>query len=219
MRTKTLLLTAALGAAGVATSMAQVYSVNAVGYVTTPLVPGFNLVSNPLRNTEPNGNQVQNLFNSLPGGTSVYLWNGAGFDIATKDPDFGWEPANFASREVLPGGGVFVRLPAGVTGQSVTFVGEVVQGNNLTVNIPVGFSIVSSIVPQEGTATQLGYTPAAGDALYFWSESAQTYNPISGYDADFQEFNPPLPTVGVGEAFFARATTAHTWTRNFNVNQ
>src|SRR5437762_6047984 len=34
MRTKTLLLTAALTAAGALTSMAQVYSVNVVGYVT-----------------------------------------------------------------------------------------------------------------------------------------------------------------------------------------
>ena len=47
MRTKTLLLTAALSAAGIASSMAQVYSVNAVGYVNTPLVTGFNLISNP----------------------------------------------------------------------------------------------------------------------------------------------------------------------------
>ena len=41
MRTKTLLLTAALCAAGIATSKAQVYSVNAVGYVNTALVKAF----------------------------------------------------------------------------------------------------------------------------------------------------------------------------------
>jgi hypothetical protein len=217
MRTKTLLLTAALGAAGIASSMAQVYSVNAVGYVNTTLVPGFNLISNPLRSTEANGNQVQNLFNSLPGGTAVYLWNGNGFDITSKDPDFGWDlPAG--ARTLEPGQGAFVRLPAGAGNQTVTFVGEVVQGQNLTVNIPAGFSIVSSIVPQEGTATQLGYTPQRGDALYFWNEATQNYT-IRGYDADFGEFDGPLPVLQVGEAFFARKTTAGTWTRSFSVNQ
>jgi hypothetical protein len=74
MRTKTLLLTAALSAAGVATSMAQgaVYSVNAVGYVNTPLVAGFNLVSNPLNNTAANGNTIESLFAGVPDGTQVY---------------------------------------------------------------------------------------------------------------------------------------------------
>lgn len=214
MRTKTLLLTAALSAAGIATSMAQVYSVNAVGYVNKDLVAGFNLVSNPLRSTEANGNQIQNLFNSLPNGTAVYQFNGSKFDIATKDPDFGWDPANVADNDVLPGSGVFVRLAAPAT---VTFVGEVPQGQ-LDTPLPVGFSIVSSQVPQSGTATALGYVPQGGDALYFWDKAAQKYV-IAAYDAEFGEFDKPLPTLEPGDAFFMRKTTAGTWRRNFSVNQ
>jgi hypothetical protein len=217
MRTKTLLLTAALSAAGVATSMAQVYSVNAVGYVTTPLTNGFNLISNPLRNTEPNGNQIQNLFNAAPNNTIVYLWNGAGFDQTAKDPDFGWDPANIAARDLLPGAGAFVRIPTGVAAPSITFVGEVVQGNNLTVPIVPGFNLVSSIVPQEGTATTLGYVPKANDILYFWNEARQNYD-LRIWDQDFGSYDQPLPTLPVGDAFFVRAQTANTWTRNFNVN-
>ena len=38
MRTKTLLLTAALTAAGALTSMAQVYSINIVGYINLPVL-------------------------------------------------------------------------------------------------------------------------------------------------------------------------------------
>lgn len=214
MRTKTLLLTAALSAAGIATSMAQVYSVNAVGYVNKDLVAGFNLLSNPLRSTEANGNQIQNLFNSLPNGTAVYQFTGTKFDIATKDPDFGWDPANVADNEVLPGSGVFVRVSAPAT---VTFVGEVPQGT-LSTPLPVGFSIVSSQVPQSGTATALGYVPAGGDALYFWDKVGQKYV-IRGYDAEFGEFDGPLPTLEPGDAFFMRKTTAGTWTRTFSVNQ
>jgi hypothetical protein len=208
MRTKTLLLTAALSAAGIATSMAQVYSVNAVGYVNTTLVPGFNLVSNPLRSTEPNGNQIQNLFGSLPANTIVYLWNGAGFDQTINDPDFGWSPENVGNR-------------------TLTFVGEVVQGQNLSVPIAQGFNLVSSIVPQEGTATTLGYQPQANDVLYFWNETANQNGPGPAqsyvqtvYDAEFGEFSIPLPTLAVGDAFFIRSQTGNrTWTRNFNVNQ
>lgn len=214
MRTKTLLLTAALGAAGIASSMAQVYSVNAVGYVNKDLVAGFNLVANPLKSTEANGNQIQNLFNSLPNGTAIYQFTGTKFDIATKDPDFGWDPANVADNEVLPGSGVFIRLAAPAT---LTFVGEVMQGT-LNTPLPVGFSIVSSQVPQSGTATALGYVPQAGDAIYFWDKATQKYI-ISGYDAEFSEFSPPLQTLEPGDAFFMRKTTAGTWTRTFSVNQ
>src|SRR5256885_410376 len=50
MRTKTLLSTAALLAAGLATSMAQssnVYSLNVVGYVNAPVITGYNFAANP----------------------------------------------------------------------------------------------------------------------------------------------------------------------------
>jgi hypothetical protein len=219
MRTKTLLLTAALSAAGVASSLAQVYSVNAVGYVVKPLVSGFNLISNPLRNTEANGNRIRNLLTGVPAGTAVYRYNNAtgSYQIANYSAIFGdWDQAAIVDQDLLPGQGMFVRLPAGVT-HSLTFVGEVVQGQNLTVPLPVGFSIVSSIVPQEGTASALGYVPAAGDSLYFWNEATQGYV-IRNFSAIFGDWDSPLPVVEVGEAFFSRRLVAGTWTRSFNVN-
>src|SRR5687768_8351279 len=49
MRTKTLLLTAALAAAGLTSSMAQVFSVNAVGFVNVTVpASSFALLANPL---------------------------------------------------------------------------------------------------------------------------------------------------------------------------
>ena len=47
MRTKTLILTAFVGALGIAGASAQVYSVNAVGYVNKSLPKGFSIVANP----------------------------------------------------------------------------------------------------------------------------------------------------------------------------
>jgi hypothetical protein len=85
MRTKTLLLTAALCAAGIATSKAQVYSVNAVGYVNTSLLKGFNLVSNPLDNKATDGNKIKNLFASLPAGAQVFFFDGTKYSIAAVD--------------------------------------------------------------------------------------------------------------------------------------
>ena len=53
MRTKTLLLTAVLGIASAASSMAQaVYSVNVVGYVNLTLKRGFNAVANAPRGVD-----------------------------------------------------------------------------------------------------------------------------------------------------------------------
>jgi len=83
MRTKALLLAAAFAAAGVATSMAQaVYSVNAVGYVNTTLVPGFQLVSNPLNAAD---NKIETLFSNMQGGvrdgTTVYKFTNGQFKI------------------------------------------------------------------------------------------------------------------------------------------
>jgi hypothetical protein len=49
MRTKALLLTGVLGAAlGSASLMAQVYSLNAVGYINVTLPAGFSLIADPL---------------------------------------------------------------------------------------------------------------------------------------------------------------------------
>ncbi len=64
MRTKTVILIAAVCAAGAATSMAQVFSVNAVGYVNK-VIPagGFAMVSNPLRAAT---NTIDALFANVP---------------------------------------------------------------------------------------------------------------------------------------------------------
>src|ERR1041385_7866265 len=112
MRTKTLLLTAVLTAAGAASSFAQVvYSQNAVGYVTLTLKPGFQLVANPLNNTSANGNTVSNLFAACPDGTTVYAYDNAAGKFNGNGKDFGeWANPNAT---LSPGEGAFVLLPAG----------------------------------------------------------------------------------------------------------
>src|SRR5687768_13509192 len=117
MRTKTLLLTAALSVAGIATSMAQaVYSVNAVGYVNTDLVPGFNLISNPLDNkSSPTGNSIANLFTTgiqgtIPNQLTVYHFNPTTdqFESTAYDDIDGAFLGAAANVLIPPGTGVFV---------------------------------------------------------------------------------------------------------------
>jgi len=224
MRTKTLLLTAALSAAGIATSMAQVYSVNAVGYVNTTLLPGFNLISNPLDNKT--GNTVANLFNTgmnpVPGGLVVYVFDSATdqFIVSVNDDlGGGFQPPANAQTVVAPGNGMFVNLP-GTANATVTFVGEVPQstgGTPLSNPIPTGFSIKASQVPQAGTVSALGYTGIAGDVIYKWDAAADRYSAFV-FDDLGGGWTPSEPSLAVGEAVFISKATAGTWNRTFTVN-
>jgi hypothetical protein len=217
LRTKTLLLTAALSAAGIASSSAQtpVYSVNAVGYVNTALVKGYNLISNPLDNKATDGNVIKNLFASLDPGTQIFKFNSATakYDLAAVD-DFtpGLITGSAADLTLLPGEGVFVLVPAAKT---ITFVGEVPAGN-LSNPIPKGFSIRSSQVPQAGKVSALGYVPEEGDQFFSWDETTQKY---VTHGFEFGDWAGGEPTLEVGEAAFINSPSAKNWTRTFDISK
>jgi len=227
MRTKTLLLIAAVGAAGVANSMAQVYSVNAVGYVNTTVPKGgFALISNPLKAAT---NTINALFSPVPNGFQVYLYNTTTkvFDSAAFDDLEGaFLPANIGNKELLPGQGLFAKNPSAAD-VTITFVGEVPQGHLVT-PLVAGLQIVSSQVPQAGTATDLGlpHTVAggmtAGDQIYKFvtdptSPLYQKYD-ASTFDDLEDNFLPALKPLAVGEAVFLKLAKANSWTRDFTVN-
>jgi hypothetical protein len=216
MRTKSLLLTAALIAAGVGVSQAQVYSVNAVGYINVVCKPGYTLIANQLINSN---STVAGLFPNVPGGTTILKWNGTTFDI--NQYDAGFEEWNDPNQVLLPGQAAFFfnPTPANVT---VTFVGDVPQGN-LTNAIPPLYSMKSSIVPQAGLLqTQLGYVPSHNDIVLQFvntgTPATSTYK-FSTYDEGFGEWDAE-PSLAVGEGFFILRNAAGTaqWTRQFSVN-
>lgn len=223
MRTKALLLAAALTAAGIASSLAQsnVYSVNVVGYVNVPVPTGYSLIANPLNSTD---NSVSNLFsaNSLSGaalGSTVYTWNGAGF-IGDNNDEFGGGWAS-PSLSLPPGKGFFIKNPGAP--YTNTFVGEVLTGN--LVNTPVaGYSLISSKVPQSGFVADLGLSAGLGDTIYMWNgagfiainndEFGGGWSPAPPFTVD----NVKGPQIGVAQSFFYKniALTA-TWVRNFTI--
>jgi len=220
MRTKALLLAAAFAAAGVATSMAQVYSVNAVGYVNVTAPVGYSLIANPLNAAD---NSVKALFSnispSVPNNAKVFVYDvsTAIFKTITFSPlSHTWTPDIDAQTAITPGNGVFFQNPT-ASPLTITFVGEVMQGN-LSNPLPLGFSIKANQVPQAGAPDAFGYPGTNNDKIFRYNTTTgiydtYTFSPLS------HAWNPALPSIPVGEAFYAfRATSAGSWTRTFNVN-
>ena len=229
MRTKTLLLTAALAAAGVVSSMAQVFSVNAVGYVNLTLPTGFSMIANPLNGANNNLNTILPLPDSAEG-TEIYRFAGGAFgDVITfYGGGVGWFTANVDPNWVVlnPGEGVFIRPIAAMT---ITFVGEVPQGN-LANAVPAGFSIRSSQVPQEArlgnaaTDGTLKFPATDTDNVYVFDSAGQKYKDVYTYYNDIpgwfsnSDGDPAGPNVPVGTAFWVQKAAAASWTRSFSVN-
>lgn len=211
MRTKTLLLSAAVGAAGLLAADAQVYSVNSVGYVNLVLPTGYSMIANPLESSD---NTVGSLFSQaatgLPDGTSIFKFNSSTGQYAVNVLDFG-EWAN-AGQTLNPGEGAFILNPGPEV--TVTFVGEVKQGN-LSQSIPQGFSIQASQVPQSGQLdSDLGFPAADGDIVYMWNNATGQY---AVHVFDFGDWSiPPVPSVA--QSFFVQKAAATTWSRSFSVN-
>jgi hypothetical protein len=240
MRTKALFLTAALGAAGIATSMAQVYSVNAVGYVnlTVPKGGKFALYSNPLIAAT---NTYNALLGGAPFGTFVYTIGPIGYVVTYRDSfDGTWldEMGNPAgdTRSISNGQAFLIWNPDPDNDYVITFVGEVAQGTAATGNpvvndIPANFSMRGSKVPQSGLVqTTLGYHANGGDLFQKFNVTTQVYEVYSvdpfaagepvplgnWYDPNG---NPGEPSLAVGEgAVIFKPAGARNWTRDFSVN-
>ncbi len=226
MRTKTLLITAALSLAGVATSMAQVYSVNAVGYINLTMRPGFNMVANQLNRT-PN-NLLNNVISGVPAETQVLKFSNAINDYTLELYDgTSWIKPN-GDPGVLtanPGEGLFY-FNGDTVNQTITLVGEVPQGPALTVALPSGFSLVSSIVPQSIALTAANGFPQEAESQYLeFDATIQNYrDPIlnAGPGAGWITLGgdpvpAPAPAVGQGFFYFNSGGPAN-WTRAFSVN-
>jgi hypothetical protein len=209
MRTKTLFIAAAALAAGLATSMAQsnVYSVNVVGYVNQALPAGqLALVANPLDNGT---NDLDTTLGTIPNKATVSLWNGSGFDNATKQST-GWNP----NMPIPPGVGFFVNSPSAVTN---TYVGNVAAnpGGNATNSLPAGtLALVGSKIPFAGDLndTNLNLNLPNKSTISVWNGN--------GFDNATKQstgWNPALP-ISVGQGFFVNSASAFDWVQTLPAN-
>jgi len=238
MRTKALFLAALFTAATCATSMAQVYSANAVGYVNITLQAGFNIISNPL-----NGSPDNLLGTVLPLPDTARLSAIYRFqpDTQTYGPLVrflgtanGWSDKTV---ELSPGQAVFIDVVAAAAPLNLTWVGEVPQGQQDVDLTGGGYNLVSSIIPQAlplGPAVAgedtLEFPAAIGDNVLFFKNdginpptfgSANRYQTVGGTDRwigpDCPTAAGPVPAVG-GGFFVLKGGGNVTWARNFSVN-
>jgi hypothetical protein len=236
MRTKTLLLSAAALVAGIATSQAQVYSQNVVGYATLTLSPGNIQMMSPaldVDGTGTNGTIQSVLGTNCAIGTTLYVFNGTGYDIliykAVGHPAVDEWTLGGVADTTYPlnvGEGFWILDPSDT---SVTVVGDVLQGTltNGYVASSGNISIVSDQVPLSGGLTSvLGYTPTIGDTAYLYDLAS------SGYDIYIYKAvgHPAVdewtlggvsnePQISVGQGFWLQpAAATPSWNQTFTVN-
>lgn len=219
MRTKTLLLTAVLGVAAAATSMADTFSVNAVGYVNLTMPPGFSLVANQLNKSN---NTLNAVLPSVPSDSLVYTFANNIYTVDIFDGSV-WLDANSGNPSttvIQPGKGFFFNNP-NATPVTVTLVGEVPQGTNTVALVP-GYTLISSVVPQQLSLVASNGFPQVSDMLYL-SFSNNAYSTLVNDGSQWLDANSGNPTdakPAVGQGFFINNpnATSVNWTRSFSVN-
>jgi hypothetical protein len=208
MRTKTLLLSAVALAAGFISAQAQsnVYSANIVGYVTvTNQANQYALYALPL---DSGSNTLSGLFPSSPIGSSILIWNGAGYTGSTKTPT-SWSP----NPTLTPGQGFFYRASANGTN---TFVGSILvpNGGSVTNTFTASiYALVGSPIPYTDAlaGTNLNLTVGVGSSVLTWNGTA-----YSGSTKTPTSFTPN-PTITPGQGFFVRASATTNWVQTLNV--
>jgi len=239
MRTKTLILSALLGALGSVAVQAQtnVYSLNAVGYINVTLYPGYNLVTCPLLASPDN--TINTLFNNSTAtynGDSIYLFqNGVGYSLITQGRAGSWNNGG-GTNTILPGQAIFY-FNHGTTNITNTFVGTVPSGGT-NVLVP-GYNLVGSMVPTSGDlysnsiSALSNTTPNIGDLLYVFDPTQQKYTfaykvvsvaASRNGTSPWQETAGGDPvTAGPSEGFFYlnnnTSSVSINWVENFSVSQ
>jgi hypothetical protein len=170
------------------------------GFITINLPAGNSMIADPLFNGV---SQLSSILPSVPNGTTVSLWGRTNWGDTATFTSGSW---NY-DLNLVPGSGALINLS---TNTSITFVGEVLQGN-LNNNIPVGYSVLSSIVPIAGSVTQLGFTCLSnGDTLTrLEGTSYVTYTNIGS------SWSPSVPSLNLCEAALVFATNSTSWSNSY----
>jgi hypothetical protein len=242
MRTKTMLLSALLGALGSVSVMAQtnVYSLNAVGYINVQIPPGWSILTCPLICSPDNTlNTLLPNTNNLYGGpavngnpafhTQVYAFGGGVYTfiesgVSTNANASGWS-AGGSDITINPGQAVFVFNPLS-SNELATWVGTVPTGS-LTNALAPGWNLVGSIVPASGdivTNPIMNFTNGQKqDNVYTYDPVAQNfdifnYTPgLGGWTSSGVLTDPATTNAaqGVTQGFFYYNTTTFTTATNY----
>jgi hypothetical protein len=202
--------------------MAQVYSVNIVGYININVPARFSMIANQLNATPDN--TLASVLPAPPENSTIYKF------VASPPPAH-YQSSNFSvdnpgwtlpGMVLAPGEGAFISIDPGVapTGATLTLVGEVQLVSSIAV--AQGFTILSSVIPQSDTVDNLGFVAGENDTIYRYDPTLngglggyKSYN----FSVDNPGWLPSSPIPNVGESFFlSRQDVAGTWNRTFTVN-
>ena len=184
----------------------DVLSLNVIGYASVTLPPGFSMIANPL---DGPSNSVGEMFKGWPDGTTLNKFDTRFFRLAENEIKFGkWTNPG---EKLLPGEGAIFFNPTSDY-KSHSFVGEVMQGN-LSIPIPSGFSIRSSLLPLAGSLEELDFPISDGDVIHVFDRDRQTY---VLYPYEGGKWTTGQPALSVGESFWVAKTSPGNWTQNFS---
>jgi len=185
----------------------EVLSVNVIGYVSVTLAPGFSMIANPL---DGPSNSVADMFKDWPDDTTLHKFDTRFFRLDENAVKNGkWTNS---TETLSPGEGAIFFNPTSDY-KAHSFVGEVMQGN-VSIPIPSGFSLRSSIVPQPGSIEDLQFPIADGDVIHLFDRDRQKYV-LHPYEGGKWSAGPPI--VSAGESFWVAKTEPGNWTSHFSI--
>jgi hypothetical protein len=119
---------------------------------------------------------------------------------------------------MAPGEGVFIKKPTSASSISITFTGEVLEGE-LSNPVVSGFEMYSPMVPQQGGLVAVhAYVPSNLDVVYQYNQGTGGYNTPKTYLAGSGIWTGGgEPQIAVGEALWIKASSAKAWVRTFAV--
>lgn len=183
----------------------QVLSENVLGYASVTLPPGFSMIANPLDGAS---NTVAELFQGWPDGTTLNKFDTRFFRLAENSVKLGkWTNPG---EKLAPGEGAIFFNPTSDY-RPLSFVGGVTQGQ-LSMPIPSGFSIRSSMVPQPGNLEDLGFPIAEGDVIHLFDRDRQKYV-LHPYENG--KWTEGAPILGIAESFWVAKTEPGNWKQSF----
>lgn len=187
--------------------LGDVLSVNVIGYASVSLPPGFAMIANPFDSPQT----VGETFKGWPEGTTLNRFDTMLFKLVENGVNSGkWSNPH---EKLAPGEGAIFFNPTSDY-KSSSFVGDVVQGS-LSVPIPAGFSIRSSLVPYPGNlADDLHFPITDGDVIHLFDRERQKYV-LHPYQNGRWTAGPPI--LGVGESFWVAKTAPGNWSYQLEI--
>lgn len=183
-------------------------SANVIGYAAITLPPGFAMIANPFHAPD---NSVGALFRDWPDGTTLNKFDTSLFRLADNDvKNKVWTNPH---DQLVPGEGAIFFNPT-PDYRPLVFVGNVMR-ENLSMPIPAGFSVRSSLVPLHGLLhEELGFPIADGDVVHLFDREKKKY---LLYPYENGKWTSGSPSVSIGESFWIAKKTAANWVRNLSI--